>query len=161
MRFAQQLALLALFSATAFAQPPEPVPTSKVEDVYLAKDDGAGKAGDMAESFAPTDIPIHCVVVLTDAEPKAVTMLLVAVRVAGVRPETKVVTAAYTTKEKQNRVYFTGRPDGKWVPGTYRIDIFVGDKKERSVTFEVKGTAAPAAANKFAAPAKKRPPRRN
>ena len=69
--------------------------------------------------------------------------------------------AGYNTKEKQDRVYFTGRPDGKWVPGMYRIDIFVEDRKERSVTFEVQGTAAPAAANKFVAPTKKRPARRN
>ena len=160
MRFAHALALIALFSAAVFAQSPEPA-SSKVEDVYLARDNGAGTAGDVTDSFAPSDIPIHCVVVLADARPTAVRMMLVAVKVPGVKPESKVVTAAYTTKDKQNRVYFTGRPEGKWVPGEYRIDIFVDDKKEGSVTFEVKGPLAPAAASKFVAPAKKLTTRRN
>ena len=162
MRFAHALVLIAIYCAAAFAQAPQPVvPLSSVEDVYIARDNGAGEAGDVTTSFVPSDIPLHCVVVLTDARPRLVRMLLVAVSVPGVRPESRVVAAAYTTKDKQDRVYFTGRPDGKWVPGTYRIDIFVDEKKERSVTFEVKGAAASAAANKFVAPAKKRSTRRN
>lgn len=162
MRFAHALILIALYCVVVSAQAPQPaIPLSNVEDVYLARDNGEGKAGEVTENFAPTDVPIHCVVVLADARPRAVKMLLVAVKVPGVKPESRVVSAAYTTKDEQDRVYFTGRPDGKWVPGTYRIDIFVDEKKERSATFEVKGTATPAAANKFAAPAKMRPARRN
>lgn len=156
MRFVHILATIALFSLAAFAQAPQPLigPASKVEDVHLAKDDGRGKAGEVTDIFAPSDIPIHCVVALTDSEPKAVKMLLVAVKVPGVRPESKVVTAAYATREKQNRVYFTGRPEGKWTAGSYRIDIFVEGKLERSVAFEVKGAGIPAAASKFTPPAK-------
>ena len=162
MQFTHALVLIALCCAAAFAQAPQPVvPLSAVEDVYLARDDGEGKAGDVTASFSPSDIPIHCVVVLADGRPRAVKMMLFAVRVPGVKPESRVVAAGYNTKEKQDRVYFTGRPDGKWVPGMYRIDIFVEERKERSVTFEVKGTIAPAAANKFVAPMKERPTRRN
>ena len=162
MRLAHVLVLIALCCAAAFAQAPQPVlPLSTVEDVYLARDDGEGKAGEVAANFAPSDIPIHCVVVLADGQPRAVKMLLVAVKVPGVRPESSVVSAAYNTKDKQDRVFFTGRPDGNWVPGMYRIDIFVDEKKQSSVTFEVKGTIAPAAANKFVAPTKMRPARRN
>ena len=162
MRFAHALVLIALCCAAVFAQAPQPAaPLPNVEDVYLAKDNGEGEAGDVTDSFAPTDIPIHCVVVLADARPRFVKMLLVAVKVPGVKAESRVVSATYTTNDKQNRVFFTGRPDGKWVPGTYRIDIFVDAKKERSVNFDVKGTAAPAAADKFTAPAKRRPIKRN
>jgi len=162
MRFAHALFFIAFYCAAVFAQAPQPlVPFSAVEDVYLARDDGEGKAGEVTETFAPSDIPIHCVVVLADGRPRAVKMVLVAVKVPGVKPESRVVAAAYTTKDEQDRVYFTGRPEGKWVPGTYRIDVFVDEKKERSVMFEVKGTVSPAAANKFVAPVKKRPVRRN
>ena len=152
MRFAQLLFTLALFSAAALAQLPlsTPASDSKVEDVFLARDDGAGKAGDSAEVFSPGDIPIHCVIMLTSTEPTPVRMLLVAVKVPGVKEGTNVVSAAYTTKQGEDRVYFRGRPDGKWVAGTYRIDVFVADKLERSVAFEVKGTSVPAAATKFA-----------
>ena len=162
MQFTHALVLIALCCAAALGQAPQPVlPLSNVEDVYLARDDGEGKAGDVTASFSPSDIPIHCVVVLADGLPRAVKMMLFAVRVPGVKPESRVVAAGYNTKEKQDRVYFTGRPDGRWVPGMYRIDIFVEDRKERSVTFEVEGAATPAAANKFVAPMKERPTRRN
>jgi hypothetical protein len=162
MQFTHALVLIALCCAAAFAQAPQPVvPLSAVEDVYLARDDGEGKAGEVTETFTPSDIPIQCVIVLSNGRPRSVKMMLVAVKVPGVKPESRVVAAAYTTKDEQDRVYFTGRPEGKWVPGTYRIDVFVDEKKERSVMFEVKGTVSPAAANKFVAPVKKRPVRRN
>lgn len=150
MRVAHFLLVLFYCAFAAFAQAPQPVPTPEtVEDVYLARDDGAGKAGDVTEIFSPGDIPIHCIVKLTGSEPAAVKMNLVAVKVNGVRPESSVVSASYTTRQGQNQVYFTGRPDGKWTAGTYRIDIFVAGKKERSVEFAVKGTTPPTAASNF------------
>lgn len=152
MRFAHALLFPVLLAVAAFAQaPPAPVADAgKVDDVYLAKDNGSGKAGDVAESFGTSDIPIHCIVMLTVSDPTAVRMQFVAVKVQGVKPESKVVSAVYTTKQGEDRVFFTGRPKGEWVPGTYRIDIYIGDKVERSVTFDIKGGAAPAAASKFA-----------
>ncbi len=156
MKFAHALLFTLLLSIAAFAQIPQAAPETAagpVEDVYLARDNGEGKAGDVVEGFTTGDGRIYCVVMLTGYDPTPVKMLLVAVKVPGVKPESKVVTAAYTTKQGQDRVYFSGSPDGKWVPGTYRIDIFVADKKERSLSFEIKATGAPAAASKFA-PAK-------
>ena len=161
MKFAHVLLFTLLFSISAFAQSPQPAAEADagpVEDVYLARDNGEGKAGDMVDGFTTGDGRIFCVVVLTGFDPTPVKMLLVAVKVPGVKPESKVVTAAYTTKQGQDRVYFSGNPDGKWVAGNYRIDIFVADKKERSVSFDIKGAPAPAAAAKFA-PAKPAKPR--
>lgn len=150
MRVAHYLLVLLAFAAGALAQAPQPVPVDQpVEDVYLARDDGEGKAGDVTEVFSPGDIPIHCIVKLTGSDPAAVKMNLVAVKVAGVRPESSVVSAAYTTRKGQNQVFFTGRPDGKWTAGTYRIDIFIEGKKEKSVEFSVKGTTPQTGANSF------------
>lgn len=122
---------------------------SAVEDLYLARDDGEGKAGEVTTVFAPSDIPIHCIVVLANAEPASVKMNFVAVKVSGVKPESRVVSAAYSTTQGQDRVFFTGKPDGKWVAGSYRIDIYVNNKLEKSLAFDVKGSAAPAAASSF------------
>ena len=161
MKFAHALVFTLLLSVAAIAQLPQPAPETAaglVEDVYLARDNGEGKAGDMVEGFTTGDGRIYCVVMLTGYDPTPVKMLLVAVKVPGVKPESKVVSAAYTTKQGQDRVYFSGSPDGKWVPGTYRIDIFVADKKERSLSFEITGNTAPAAASKFA-PARPTKPR--
>ena len=100
-------------------------PAALVE-IYLAKDDGTGKAGEEATSFVPTDVPIYCVVLLDSGTPTTVKMNLVAVAVPGVRADTKVVSTSYTTKDNQDRVNFTGKPAGPWPTGRYRVDIFVG-----------------------------------
>jgi len=143
------------------------VPRS-IEEVYLAKDDGEGRAGEQVTEFRTTDVPIYCVVLLESDATTVIKMNFVAVSVAGVKPETKVVTATYTTKGGQNRVNFTGRPDGKWTPGKYRVDLFLDGKIAKNVEFEIKGSGAiggnTSAAAKYlqppAEPPKSRPVRR-
>ena len=152
MRIAHILLLSAALAISLSAQAPEPVSVVKierVEDVYLARDDGAGKAGDVTNTFSPGDIPIHCIVVLTASEPTAVKMHLVAVKVGGVKPESRVVTSSFNTTRGHDRVFFTGRPHGTWAAGSYRIDIFVEGKLEKSIGFDVKGGAIPLAASTF------------
>lgn len=133
----------ALFAFNVFAQTeeagktPEPQ-TVGVEEIYLAKDNGEGKAGDVAESFLTTDIPIYCVVQLNSSKPTTVKMNFVAVSVQGVKAETKVITVNYKTNGKQNRVSFTGKPDGVWTAGSYRIDIYLDDKLVVGKSFEIK-----------------------
>lgn len=161
MRFAHAPILIALFVVLGHAQPPLPATDDLgssvvIEDVYLARDDGAGKVGEITDKFSPSDIPIHCVVVLVKADPVTVKMELVAVNVAGVKPGSRVISASYDTKQGHDRVYFTGKPEGKWVTGVYRIDIFVSGKREGSVTFDVNGATVPQAASQFTASPKPR-----
>jgi hypothetical protein len=153
-------AILFLCSCAAAAQDDQKRARPAVEDVYLAKDDGSGKAGDVVTEFATGDIPIHCVVVLETAAKVTVKMNFVAVAVPGVKADTKVVSASYTTTEKQNRINFTGRPDGKWTPGRYRVDRFLDGKAEKQLEFSIQGTggAAPAA-SKFVRPVDKQKPK--
>ena len=75
------------------ADPSPPSPPSGIEEAYLAKDNGEGKAGEQASEFRVTDIPIYCVVLLESNQTAVVKMNFVAVNVAGVKPETKVVTS--------------------------------------------------------------------
>jgi hypothetical protein len=117
----------------------------KVLEVYLAKADPEGLAGEPATEFISTDIPIFCVVRLVSVGVATVKMELVAANVAGVRPETKIVSSSYTTREDEDRVNFTGRPHGRWVPGRYRADVYVNGVLEKKIEFEVKRAPAPAA----------------
>jgi hypothetical protein len=154
MRFAHISLFLIILCLGALAQPPRLAdlePSTAVEDVYLARDDGEGKAGDVTSVFTPNDIPIHCIVVLAKPDPAAVRMNFVAVKVNGVKPDSRVVSASFATQQGQDRVFFTGKPHGKWIAGSYRIDVFVNDKLEKSLDFEVKGGVLPAASN-FAPP---------
>jgi len=131
---------------------PAPPASPAIEEVYLARDDGNGKAGDQAGEFRTTDIPIHCVVLLDNAAKVTVKMNFVAVKVAGVKPETKVVSASYTTSEKQNRVNFTGTPDGVWTPGRYRVDLFIDGKAAKSIEFDIKASTSNVAAASYLKP---------
>ena len=148
------LAVILLSCVTSFAQDAASPPLAAgAVEIYLAKDDGTGKAGEEATSFVTTDVPIYCVVQLPSALPTTVKMNLVAVAVPGVKADTKVVTSIYTTKDNEDRVNFTGRPAGQWVAGRYRVDIFVGGAAvisrefavQKAVLIPAKPVAKPAA----------------
>lgn len=109
-----------------------------VEELFLAKDDGNGKAGDVVSSFFTTDVPIYCVVQLDSDKPVTVKMNFVAVAVAGVKPDSKVVTTSYTTKEGQSRVNFTGKPFDKWNAGKYKVEIYLDGKLAKDLTFDIR-----------------------
>jgi len=136
-------------SMQAFGQQDAPI-APDVEEIYLARDDGKGGAGEQVTEFRTTDVPIYCVVLLDSRAKAIVKMNFVAVSVAGVKPETKVVTTSYTTIEGQNRVNFTGRPDGRWTPGKYRMDLFVDGRLARDIEFEIKPAAKTGFGTSFA-----------
>jgi hypothetical protein len=133
--------LVLTFAASAQTEPP--TGTSGVEKVFLAKDDGTGEAGDESTRFLTTDIPIHCIVQLSSTVATTVSMNLVAVEVKGVKAGTKVVGVAYKTNGRQDRVSFTGMPEGDWTAGKYRVDIFIGGKPAGSLGFEIENAPAP------------------
>ncbi len=143
------ITFLLLLCHVAFAQTDQPSTAGSIEEVYLAKDDGSGNAGEQVTEFRTTDIPIYCVVLLESTAKAVVKMNFVAVNVAGVKPETKVVTSSYTTKDGQNRVNFTGRPENKWTPGKYRVDLFLDGKKVKDIEFDIKNAAAGTTAGKY------------
>lgn len=159
--FAVFACVLLVASAQGQSDPPaKPV----IEELYLARDNGEGRAGEQVSEFRTSDVPIYCVVLLETGQKVTVKMNFVAVAVSGVKPETKVVTASYTTKENQNRVNFTGTPDGRWTPGKYRVDIFLDGKPARNLEFEIRGASGTGrnnnTAEKFAPDPPKPPARR-
>jgi len=151
------LILAAILSFAGFVAQAQSV-AGGIDEAYLAKDDGEGKAGDQVTEFRTTDIPIYCVILLESALKTVVKMNFVAVSVAGVKTETRVVSASYTTKGGQNRVNFTGRPEGRWTPGKYRVDIFLDGKIAKNLDFEIKGTPTSlTAGQQFQPPAEAKP----
>lgn len=130
-------AFLLAGNLAAMAQTGDGIEPDPISDIYLAKDDGNGQAGEAATEFFTTDVPLYCVVMLESNEPAEVKMVLVAVSVPGVKPETPVVSTAYKTREGENRVNFTGRPVGKWVAGKYRADIYLQGKLVVKLDFDI------------------------
>lgn len=136
------LLLLTVLSINVFGQTePDKPEQVKVEEVYLAKDDGNGEAGDAVEKFQITDVPIYCVIQLSSVKSATVKMSFVAVAVKGVKAETKVISVSYKTNGNQNRVNFTGKPDKFWTAGNYRVDVFVDGKLAESKSFAIEKSA--------------------
>jgi hypothetical protein len=140
-----------LFCFSVFAQDTE----NAVSEIYLAKDDGYGKAGEPVANFVTTDIPIFCVVKLDSSSPTEVKMNFIAVKVKGVKPETTVITTSYKTKDNQNRVNFRGKPEKVWIAGTYRVDIFLNGKIATTQEFEIQKPTSTVANNEKPRPVRK------
>lgn len=134
--------VLAVCAIPALSQPPRLAEANIFEQAYLAKDDG-GNPGAAATEFAVNDVPIHCVVLLSSSSPVTVKMDLIAVSVPGLRPESKIISTSYTTKDMQDRVFFNGRPSKVWFVGGYRADIYIDGNLVGKFPFTVKGSAAP------------------
>jgi hypothetical protein len=142
VRILLTLTICLLFCLGSFGQTVVSDDIVGVEEIYLAKDNGQGKAGEKSESFFTNDVPIYCVVQLNSTKSATVKMNFVAVKVSGVKADSQVFTISYTTSGNQSRVSFTGKPDGgKWTAGTYRIDILVDNKVGQNLTFEIQKTA--------------------
>lgn len=144
MKFAAFLLLMFAFAGFSRGQVAASTSAPIIAEIYLAKQDADGKAGEPTEQFLVTDVPIFCVVRLYAPGVAAVKMEFIAAKVPGVKPDSKVVSSSYTTKENEDRVNFTGRPQGQWVAGKYRVDVFIGDKKVRNIDFEIKPASSEA-----------------
>lgn len=158
------LLLILLVCPAAFAQPEQA--EGPVAEAFLAFSNGEGGPGEESAEFKTTDNPIYCVVNLTGTDPQTVRMKLVAVRVAGLREGSQIVSTSYTTKQGENIVQFSGGPAKVWFVGKYRAEIFINDKLEKTLEFDVKGTAAVVPSTSFTEnqrqpPARRRPPRKN
>jgi hypothetical protein len=108
-----------------------------VEEIYLARDDGKGNPGATVEKFSVNDRPVYCIIQLNTEKPVTVKMIFVAAKADRLKPETKIITVSYTTKENENGVTFNASPDGLWMAGEYRIDVYVNNKLAKSRAFEI------------------------
>lgn len=146
MKFVLAVFLCLLPALNALAQTEENKVNSAVgvEEIALARGDGSssGKSAETTDRFLATDVPIFCFIRLDSEQPATVKMILIAVKAAGLRAESKIVTVSYTTKENQSQVNFTASPNGIWAAGDYRVDVYVNGKLSKSRTLIVEKSFA-------------------
>lgn len=135
------ISLCLFFCFDAFAQT-EKTAEAGVEEITLARSDGNGGVGETTDKFIATDIPIYCLITLDSTKSVAVKMNLIAVKAAGLKPETKVVVVNYKMNGKQNQVNFDASPGGVWAAGSYRVDIYIDGKLAKSRAFEIEKSPA-------------------
>ncbi len=130
-------ALLCLFFGfSAFAQTEESAEV-KIEEITLWRVDTQGKASEETVGFLTTDKPLLFRIQLNSLKPATVKMVLVAVNVPGIKPETKSVTISFTTNGKQNIVNFRANPESLWIAGKYRADVFINNKPAGNKEFMI------------------------
>jgi hypothetical protein len=129
---------VAFYSAYAQTITTNTVPDGgKIVELYLAKDDGNGAEGERAENFELADIPIYCIVKLNAPGGTNVKMILLAATVPGIKAGSKIVTTSYTLKDREDQVTFYGQPTDKWLPGKYKVELFLDNKLERTLNFNI------------------------
>lgn len=126
--------LLCLFCGfSAFAQTEDVA----IEQISLWRVDTEGKASEETNGFLTTDKPLLFRIQLNSFKSATVKMVLVAVNVPGLKPETKSVTISFTTNGKQNVVNFRANPESLWVAGKYRADVFINNKPAGNKEFMI------------------------
>lgn len=157
MKVLFSIAIGVLCLGYGFAQAPDDEETGPVavEEITLAKDDGAGKPGSVVDEFLTTDKPIHCRVQLKGYAPTMVKMQMTAAGVQGLKPGTKVANVSYKTNGKQNIVNFHVSPATAWLAGKYDIQILLDNKPDGTKEFEIKEAKTKNDSKPRPAPAKK------
>ncbi|MCB1026049.1 MAG: hypothetical protein KDB79_16755 [Acidobacteria bacterium] len=110
---------------------------AKAVTLTLARKDSDGNIDEDIKVFSPKDIPIYCYVDLKSPAPVEVKLNFIAVKVKGIRPNSKIISISYKLKNGEDNVTFTGKPEKNWFTGTYRVDILIENKLVVSKTFEV------------------------
>ena len=118
------------------------VSTANIASVDMAKGYSDGKAVNPTKTFSPTDNPIYCVVQVNNApdetKVKAVWTAVDAVDESGATyKDQNIGEKEYLTKDIGSSVGFNIDLPNAWPVGKYKVDIYLNDKLDRTVEFEV------------------------
>lgn len=139
MKFILTGFLCLFFVSITFAQTKDLVEIKEqgVEKITLARTDKDGNIEEGIEVFGTKDVPIYCYIDLNSHKPTLVKMEFIAVKAKGLRPDTKIVTVSYKTKNGENSISFNASPAKIWAVGDYRVDVFLDGKIAASKEFKI------------------------
>lgn len=109
------------------------VSTAKISNAYLAFD---GDENSETTSFAPNEAFYAIVEVQNAPDDTTLRAVWIAADVEGVDPDFVIDEASITT-EGMDTFTFDLSNDGNWPPGDYKVDIYLNDKLDRTLEFEV------------------------
>lgn len=101
----------------------------------MALDYKNGKAVSVVKNFKPTNLKFHCVAELNRTASVTARGVWYAVDAGGMR-NFKIVEASLP-KQLADQLHFNASLPRPWPTGKYRIDIYINNKKARSVPFSV------------------------
>jgi hypothetical protein len=111
-----------------------------IDIAEMRKDDGNGKmSSEVADTFTQSDKVIHRFVTLDNPKTgTAIKFVTIAVESGEARNEELNEAIVITKNDAENEIRSTLRMTGKPLPiGDYKVDIYVNDKLERTLTFKI------------------------
>ncbi len=107
--------------------------TAKIDSAKMTLDqDGKNETS----VYGPQDV-FYCIVKLKSAPDDTKTKAVwKAVEVSGMQPDE---TLGEYTVEGSGIVTFQITPNGSWTPGKYKVELYLNDKKKKTVEFQVQG----------------------
>jgi hypothetical protein len=108
-----------------------------ITDMEMARDDGAGRGGQVVRSFRTKDGPVHCLVTLSRAaEGTRVRFVWTAVE-AGGKVNEVLATAEVVTRPREIVADGQLRHPREWPAGRYRVQAAVNGRSSRSLDFTI------------------------
>ena len=113
--------------------------TAKISDAKLAKD----ADGNQPTTTFSQDEPFYCVVELTNApDDTKVKAVWTAVEAEGIQPNLSLGDKEITAGDGQLNFSYSNEADKLWPTGKYKVDLYLNDKLDRSLDFQVEALAA-------------------
>ena len=110
------------------------VTTANISDAYMAKDkDG----NERTTAFNGGDTFYAIVVVSNAPDDTVVKAVWIAVNAEGEDPNLTIEETSYTTGDAQLYFSLTNQEGLLWPNGQYRVDLYINDKLEKSLEFQV------------------------
>ena len=124
-----------LFLMVTFTACDVQVSTANIGDAWMSADSN----GEIKTTIFSEDSIFYAQVDLKNAPPETkVKAVWLTVEVEGEEPDSQI--AEYEITTASNLINFKLSLDSLWPVGTYRVDIYLNDKFDRSLKFEVQAT---------------------
>lgn len=108
-----------------------------ITEMELARDDGAGRGGQVVKGFRTTDNPLHCLVTLSRArEGTRVRFVWTALDAGGKTAET-LATSEVVTRPGEIVADGQLRLPRPWPAGRYRVQAAVNGRAPRAINFQI------------------------
>lgn len=107
--------------------------TASIKAAKMARDNEGTQA---TVTFAPSDTTVYCNVDLANApDDTKVKAVWTAVQVTGADPNTKIDETELTSGS--GTLHFKLTNNGNWPAGKYKVDLYLNDKLDRTIEFQV------------------------
>ncbi|HVF49539.1 MAG TPA: hypothetical protein VNA19_05605 [Pyrinomonadaceae bacterium] len=109
----------------------------RIQNIYMAKDDGSGKYGAKTESFSPSDRKVYCVAELNDSTAGTRIKFVWYIVDAGGAQDEKIKEIEYTTSALENKVNGHLTLPQDWPKGKYKVEAYINDNLDKTLDYTV------------------------